>query len=66
MRAGDIILEQLATYFQVANRAEGKSPATIRWYEQKMPLLKHPRRLNVVAGNVAALGYDPAAALFVN
>jgi hypothetical protein len=30
MRAGDVTLEQLTTYFQVSNRAEGKSPATIR------------------------------------
>jgi len=38
MRAGDVTLEQLATYFQVSNRAEGKSPATIRWYEQNIAL----------------------------
>jgi hypothetical protein len=38
MRAGDATLEQLAMYFQVSNRAEGKSPATIRWYEQNIAL----------------------------
>jgi site-specific recombinase XerD len=38
MRAGDVTIEQLATYFQVSNRAEGKSPATLRWYEQNIAL----------------------------
>jgi len=38
MRAGDVTLEQLATYFQVSNRAEGKSPATIRWSDQNIGL----------------------------
>jgi hypothetical protein len=38
MRAGDVTLEQLATCFQVSNRAEGKSPATIRWYDQNIAL----------------------------
>src|SRR3990170_2953993 len=38
MRKSDIILEQLISHFQVANRAEGKSPATLRWYEQNLDL----------------------------
>lgn len=45
VRKGEIDLEQLLGYFQVANRAEGKSPATLSWYEQNVGLfLRHLQR----------------------
>jgi len=38
MRKSDITLEQLVGRFEVANRAEGKSLATLRGYEQNLDL----------------------------
>lgn len=34
----DITLEQLVNHFQLANRAEGKSPKTLSWYQQNLDL----------------------------
>ena len=38
LRKGEIDLDQVASYFHVANRAEGKSPATVSWYDQNLGL----------------------------
>ncbi len=38
VQMSDITLEQLVDHFQLANRAEGKSPKTLSWYQQNLDL----------------------------
>ncbi len=39
MNKGDIHLQDLIKYFDTYNRSDGKSPSTLRWYNQTLNML---------------------------
>lgn len=66
VKKDDLLLEKLLEQFQVANQAEGKSPRTVQWYQERVGMFLRFLRLRDHSLTLGDVGLNEGRAFVVS